>query len=600
MNNTRKTQAPMVYFCTLLLLLVATIGVMQIGVYLVREASAEGVGDVFVDVEYDHARLLSRKPTRDFAFSNTTALTETFSDVSDNVEKDNGYMYLNASSATDEYANRDIVTTATTGTWEMMWIADTKKAQDVFTMNLTLNRTYDDNDFDNVAIGNEYNVFTVFYKNATGNQTYQVSTQTFHEDVWYVAQVYFNLNYTVDCEFRWKENFTLIDSCHITDANLSRMSNITLMNLSNENGGGGAANAYRVEYAFWDNGYSSGQQSTDGTTGYAPVNPAEEKHVWKFSKNQKIDTDAMDTNYTNKSGGHRNVDALKYGADYWGDGMESTPSAMSDLLMSNNESMYSDRDIQNIIGFTEEKNDTTYHREVYVFGFSDGTDGYEEYMLDNLIKQFGDEDDDTDDAYVVSYRVENIKLHFRFSEALIDTVQDDFAEGMEDSSHIDTETYTDGYTSDTGDDLSDGVEEALDDVHTKSFGTLTLSYAEPDDIANEKGILPTADVWSWGDDIKSGWDGLATFGNGAIGSIVGGGQELVIWLDDFAETTWGGFISDPLSLVFSGTLAKIYWGVIIVFFVIIFLAIYEKQTGGVSGALSKAKNKGKKALKMTG
>ena len=305
MNNTRKTQAPMVYFCTLLLLLVATIGVMQIGVYLVREASAEGVGDVFVDVEYDHARLLSRKPTRDFAFSNTTALTETFSDVSDNVEKDNGYMYLNASSATDEYANRDIVTTATTGTWEMMWIADTKKAQDVFTMNLTLNRTYDDNDFDNVAIGNEYNVFTVFYKNATGNQTYQVSTQTFHEDVWYVAQVYFNLNYTVDCEFRWKENFTLIDSCHITDANLSRMSNITLMNLSNENGGGGAANAYRVEYAFWDNGYSSGQQSTDGTTGYAPVNPAEEKHVWKFSKNQKIDTDAMDTNYTNKSGGHR-------------------------------------------------------------------------------------------------------------------------------------------------------------------------------------------------------------------------------------------------------------------------------------------------------
>jgi len=581
----------MAYFSTFLLLALAILGVMNLGITFTYEASAEGVGDVYIDTDYDHVRGLNREPEWYDNFCNSTDINSTGWADTSGAWKSLGYMYLNASSATSEYANRAVteLSAATTGMFEFMYYADSKQAQDVVQMNLTLNSTYHAYDFDNFAVGNEYNVARIWYKNATQNQTVDLDAQTFEADTWYIFQIYFNANYTQDVEWRWKENFTIVDSKHISDANLSSIGNVSLMNLSNDNGGGGSANAYTFEYVWYDSTIDVGEGTTDESTGYAPVNPDDEKHVWKIRASEDIDIDDMDIDYRNMSGGNNNSALLNRG-DFWDNGAEGAPANIDALIMADEDSYYSGSDLKHIAGMTPEKNETTQHREAQAFGFGANT---ETYLLDNVREQFFN---DKDEGFVVSYRVYRAWIHFEFSEDLTKAVNKQWDKSMK-ASDADRSDFTDGYTG-TGAEIEEGVSDSLDDVHKNVFGALVVAYKEPDDLIDDEGILSStamdASVASWFDGMAGSFRGAASFTNAGIGSIIGGGKELLFDGGELIITTFGTLVMLPFTLLFGGTLGKIITIIVILAVGVLVIALVEHKTGAVSRFFKKTAKRGRK------
>jgi len=587
-----KIHAMLTYFTTFLLLFVSTACVMDVGIDVdpTYEVSAEGVGTIYQDFEYDHARILTGQPTFYDNFCNNTALASTgWSNISTPApEKGQGYMYINTTNVDPhgEWVGRNIteLSAATTGMFEVMYISEDKEAGDHVQMNLTLNATWDDNDFDNFAVGNEYDVARVWYKNAAGNTTVDLDAQTFEEDEWYVFQIYYNSNYTQDVEWRWKSNFTLIDSKHVTDANLSYIQNITTVNLSVESRAAETPN-YTFEYFYYAATTAIGEASTATTTGYAPAKPEETEHIWKMRKNQEIDVDDYNIEWRNMSGGDNSSTALQQGMDYWDDGKETLPTVMTDITMTDNDSYYSMTDLKHIAGFTPEENESTSHREAYAFGFGDN---YEDYILEVLREQFFD---DEDQGFTVSYRIDAAYLHFEFSEDFIDKVQDSFTDTMKADNDIDKNLFAEGYTG-TSDDMVSAVDDACDDVRADVFGALVLSFDKPSEIVSDSGFLSSysaeASVWSWGDSVKGAWSGGASFTNAAIGAIVGGSKELVVDLASFIASGFGTAISTALTVFFAGTLGKLSWTVIFVMVFVVIALVYEYKTGEISKCLKQA------------
>ncbi len=551
-------------FLTFLLVFPAVGGVQLIP--LVEIVSAEGDPDVSVSTEFDFLRMKRSAVTYKDAFDNSSDLNNTWSEVS-GVVKDLGYLYLNTTNTADKYVHKNVSLTGTSAMFEMMYYCDVLKAQDVFQMNLTVNRTDDVNCCDNLAIGNEYNVPTVWYKNAAGNASFKSTTQTFYDDTWYVCQIYINDNDTVDFEWRWKSNFTLMDSCYIDDANLSSAADVGLMNISNGQGVGGQKNYYTVEYAFLDGSTDMEEGKSSESTSWAPLGPSETRTINRRIIKPQVDAN-LNLNSTDMSGGWNATEHV-LGDLYLGSGRTK-----SDFL-KDNESAYDLEDIRKLSATMCEENTTYSHERAWAFQLSDEEDDSMESAVLNKARLQVFEDVDVGEP--VDYRVSYMNITIIWPDALIDSVKENFWKGV-DSSDADVQALSFsnplsgagkslwGSGSDVWGAMGDGMNSAT----SGSLGLVAFSFEGAGDL------------------ISSGWGGMGTslssiskgalqFTNTAIGSIVSGAGSLVLNGGRLLLNTVGKIIMLPFSLLMAGTLLIKVVMIILVILTVIVLAVAFKR-----------------------
>ena len=554
-----------------LLILPSTAGVINIQVGF-EYVAAEGVEDVVLDTEFDFVRLLDSAPTKAFGFANNTAVATTFEDVLNGPTQDAGYLRMNASASTNESVNFVMTGNSNVdGMAEIMYMADTISSGDEFRLNFTLNATYAEYDYDNFAVGNDAGVATIWYKDEAtdqANTTLTMTDQTFYADIWYVFTIYWNANYTVDVEWRWKSNFTLCDSKHITDANLDSFANITLMNLSNVNANAGV-NAYSIEYLYYansDTSFDYGQTAT--TTSWSPTPPPDQEHMLKLRK-ASLDAD-VGADQRNMSGGDNLSAAL--GTEFFG----TVPASLTATLYDNN-SAYDTKDIKYVSAMTPEENETYKHEQAWAWGWGDNI---ETTVLDDLRLQIYD---DKDDGYIVDYRITSVWISLDFSDALQDAVQEDFWEGIEDTD-ADIEAMwpfdkADGTAiSGDQDDIKKAVKDALSNTRENSFGLLCGVFDEAGDIVDSGTGSRDASAFGFGDGSSGISSAPFTMVNAAIGSLVDGVSTLLFDAQSFLTNSDGQLNGNPFSLVAGGTVGKMMIFVII-FVVFILLVIFEMKTG---------------------
>lgn len=527
--------------------------------------AAGGAEDVRLSLDLDFFRYLDSDPDWYADHANSTnGMNLTYSETSGTYYS-TGYLYTRCAANSAEYANRNITyTSATTSAmWEMMYEAVDKDAEDVFQMNLTLNRTSHAYDFDNLAIGNEYNVPTVWYKNATDNQTIDLGF-TFEQGVSYIAILYINANYTADAEMRWKSNGTVAGSAHISALNLSSPANVTLMNLSNANGAGGGGNSYRVEYAFYmgDTDFDLVDNSDNTRLGDTTPSGDEEMKRWLFR--QSIDAD-LSTDWGNMSGGANMSEALVDSSDYFNNG-QSIPTDITNFQKTN-DSWYNPRDLKHLCAMIPEKNESYNHREAYEYHWGDD---FQKTIFNDIRAQYNY---DEDAGMFVDHRVENLNLTVTFSDTFADQVRQDFWEGVKGSNaDIEASFFTQNAEAGMFDSISgswnnimDGAGDGLGNVYDNSFGMLGAS-------AMGAGEWATSGFLGFGDSVGNGISGFFTATNAAIGNIVSGASQFIVNGGKFLLTTAFQLLKLPFSLLMMLT-GKIHWTIIFVIFVIIVLAV---------------------------
>jgi len=524
----------------------------------------------------------------DAAFQNATYYqNQTFSATSGTYHE-TGYMKTKASADSTEYANRNlsIASGSSYAMFEMMYCAVSKDAQDHFQMNLTLNRTVTNAyDFDNLAIGNEYNVPTVWYKDATDNQTIDLGF-TFEEDVWYVAILYINDNYTADAEMRWASNYTVAGSAHISALNLSLPENVTLMNITNNNAAGGEGNEYWLEYTFYrlaDDFSGFGDSSANTAFGR---NFADDKTSISKIFDKTMDADAS-TDHGNMSAGTNNSDALRK-ADFFNNGAESAPATRDALAKSNN-SWYSTQDVKHICGMTPEKNDSFQHKQAAEWSF---TDNFQEYLLNDVRAQFNK---DKDEGVFVDHRVNTLNFTIVFPEDYREQVQEDFKEGLEDTNAdieacwLDPTMNAEGGgwfsgLSGTFSDVTNAATDGMENVWENSMGFFGGS-------SQGAGDWLSGGIFGMGDSAGSMSDGLFSFTNSAIGGIVDGAASFTAGISDFIASTAGQLITAPFSFLMALTGKIILWVVLVIIgitILVLFLVWRKSAASHEGGKTAKA------------
>jgi len=542
--------------------------------------------DLYIQTEYTVLRW-TPSTEWDAAFQNATYYQNvTFSETSGTYHE-TGYMKTKASADSTEYAARNIsiATGSSYAMFEMMYCAVDKDAQDHVQMNLTLNRTVTNTyDFDNLAIGNEYNVPTVWYKDATDNQTIDLGF-TFEEDVWYVAILYINDNYTADAEMRWASNYTVAGSAHIASLNLSLPENVTLMNITNNNAVGGGGNEYWLEYTFYSqaddfNGF--GDSSANTAFGR---NFADDKTSISKIFDKTMDADPS-TDHGNMSAGTNNSDALRK-ADFFNNGAETAPATKS-ALQKSNDSWYSTQDVKHICGMTPEKNDSFQHKQAAEWSF---TDNLQEYLLNDVRAQFNK---DADEGVFVDHRIDTLNFTMIFSEDFREQVKADFEEGLEGSSTDIEACFLDptmtaeaslfSGISGTWAQVTGGIDDGLENAWESSFGFLGGS-------TQGAGDWLSGGLWGLGDSAGSMSDGLFSFTNSAIGGIVDGAASFTAGIGDFVSSTAGQLITAPFSFLMAMTGKIIFWVVLVVIgLTILVLFVWWRKTAASheGGKTSKA------------
>jgi len=511
---------------------------------------------------------------------------QTYSDTSGTYHE-TGYLKTKAAVGTTDYANRNISIAAGSSyaMFEMMYMAVSLDAKDHVQMNLTLNRTNaaPTYDFDQLAIGNEYNVPTVWYKNSLQNQTIDLGF-TFEEDVWYVAILYINDNYTADAEMRWASNYTLAGSSHISALNLSAPENVTLMNITNNNAAGGGGNEYWFEYAFYTlAGDFTGIGDSSANTAFGNYQPDDKDTMSKLF-DKEVDAD-IDADVENMSAGSNNSAALAL-KDYFDNG--GTAPASINSFEKSNSSWYSAQDVKHICAMTREKNTSYEHRQAAEWSF---TDDFQTYILNAVRKQF---DKDEDDGVFVDYRLASVNFTITFSDSFREKVRDDFIEGVE-GSDADIEAcwldptmnaeagLFDGISGAWG-DVTNGIGDGLGNVYDNTLGGFGASM-------QGTGEWISGGFMGFGEGINNIGQGLFDMTSSTIGSIVSGAAEFTADIVSFVCTSAARLITAPFSFLMSMTGKLLFWvGLVVIGIIILVLFIVWKRSAAKheGGKTSKA------------
>ncbi len=518
-------------FSSAIILIPVVMGVLAVSPF--STASGEGIEGVTYSVDMKFVRVDDFTWKNDF--SNSTDLDATVSDVSDGMTKTKGFMRSAGFHGLTRYANKGLDISTDDAMFEVMYNSTTLDTDDEVYMNISK----DTDEY--IAIGNDYTALEFIYTNDAGEQT--VALGTFAQYGWYSFVVYFNANYTLDCEVWNADTATLVNSAHITGAKLSSAQNATLLNVTNTVAAGDGTNVYNFEYIFYSAGdtvqdYLQTQQSTS----WAPMSPTKEKNAQKIL-GTSIDAE-VGTNWTNASGGWGVVEHALGKVYMGGDARNSTD------LLKDNDSAYDLTDIRRIAATIAEENTTYIHEQASTAQISkDGS--VETAVLENFrISLFGAADEG---APFIDYRVAHMNITIRWAPALVQSVQETFWKGVE-TSDADVMALSfsnplsgigDGMSGTTG-NVMDGMQDGLDGAATNSFGFFGGAF-------EDSGDLIGSGFAGFGTTVSGVSKSAFQMTNAAIGSMVSGASTFTIQAGKFLVNGVGKLISLPFSLFYAGT-----------------------------------------------